>query len=112
MKHIAPFIVMIAILMIIGFVIVSLLNYRLKKRIIESGPIDENSLKFLNKLSGFGPEVLKWGIILLFGGIGLVLLEFIPYKAEESSLPYGIEAIFIAIGFLVYYFLVVRKDKS
>ena len=109
MKHLAPFIVMIAILITIATLIVVLSNYILKRRIIEKGPIDENAYKFLEKLTGTGSEVLKWGIIVLFGGIGLVVLEFVPYDANTSPLPYGVEAIFIASGFLLYYYLVQRK---
>jgi hypothetical protein len=108
MKNLAPFIVMIAILITIASIIVVLSNYTLKKRIVDKGPIDEHALKFLERLTGTGSEILKWGIIILFGGIGLVLLEFVPYDANSSPLPYGVEAIFISIGFLLYY-LIERK---
>lgn len=109
MKNLAPFIVMIAILITIASIIVVLSNYTLKKRIIDRGPLDDNAIKYLEKLNGAGSEILKWGIIILFGGIGLVVLEFVPYDANKSSLPYGIEAIFVSIGFLLYYYLVKPK---
>jgi purine-cytosine permease-like protein len=112
MKSLAPFIVMIAILITIASIIIVLSNYTLKRRIIDKGPLDEHSLKFLEKLTGAGSEILKWGIIILFGGIGLVVLEFVPFDANISPLPYGIEAIFIALGFLLYYYLVQRKSNS
>ena len=44
------------------------------------------------------------------GGLGLVVLNFIRYD-YGSSLPYGLEAMFIAAGFLVYYALM-RKQQS
>jgi hypothetical protein len=103
---------MLAILITIAVSIVAITNYNLKKKIIDRGPIDDNSLQFLNKLAGMGQEMLKWGLIILFGGIGLVLLEFIPFDAQNSPLPYGVEAICIAAGFLTYYFLVKKKDNS
>ncbi len=108
MKNLAPFFVMLALLITIAVAIVTITNYILKRRIIDRGPIDENSLLFLNKLSGLGSEVLKWGLIILFGGIGLVVLEFIPYK-QDSPLPYGVEAIFVSIGFLTYYFVAKKQ---
>jgi hypothetical protein len=111
MKHIIPFIVMIVLVIAVAIVIINAFNFKLKKRIIESGPIDDNALKFLGSISGLNSESLKWGLILLFGGIGLVVVEFLPYKFEDSPLPYGIESIFFAIGFLVYY-LLVRAKKS
>ena len=90
--------------------LINLFNYRLKKRLIETGNIDESTINFLFTTTGFRSEVLKWGLVLFFSGIGLILLEFIPYKGDHSPLPYGVESIFIALGFLVYY-LVIRKEK-
>ncbi|ACT96662.1 hypothetical protein [Dyadobacter fermentans] len=48
---------------------------------------------------------MKWGILSLFGGMGLVVIEFLPYKISESTLPDGVEAIFLAVGFLVYHYI-------
>lgn len=110
MKSLAPFIVMIAILVTIAIAIIALFNYKLKKQIVESGPLNDNSLKFLSMLPKIGSESLKWGIILFFGGLGLVVLEFVPYDADTSSLPYGVEAIFLAIGFLLYSFMSRRRN--
>ncbi len=100
-----PFFIVIGFFVIIAVVIIARYNYLLKKRILDSGPLNDESLKILKALSNFGSEALKWGIILLSGGIGLVLLEFIPFSAESSPLPYGVEIICIAGGFLIYYTL-------
>ena len=107
-----PFIVVIVFFVLIAIFILSLYNYRLKKRILDAGPLDELGLKYLRELSGFGNEALKWGLILLFGGIGFVVLEYIPYTALESPLPYGVEMIFIALGFLLYYLMMKKKSNS
>lgn len=64
----------------------------------------------LNNLTDLGSEMLKWGIILLFGGTGLIVLEFIPYN-ENSPLPYGVMTIFVSLGFLSYYFLIRNRKK-
>lgn len=111
MKQLMPFIIVIVFFTLVGIFILTLYNYRLKKKIIESGPLNENSLKFLAQLSGFGTEAAKWGIILLSAGIGLVVMEFVPYSAEDSPLPYGLEMIFIAAGFLVYYLFLTKQKK-
>ncbi|MDR6514482.1 DUF6249 domain-containing protein [Chryseobacterium camelliae] len=110
MKHLAPFIVMIAILIAISVVIVVLTNYDLKKKILNKENIDDKMFIILNNLTDFGSEMLKWGIILLFGGIGLIVLEFLPYN-EDSPLPYGVMTIFVSLGFLSYYFLMKNKKK-
>ncbi|MDR6940982.1 hypothetical protein [Mucilaginibacter pocheonensis] len=112
MKQLMPFIILIVFLILIAVFILALYNYRLKKRIINSGPLDENSLKFLAQLSS-GNDAVKWGLILLTAGIGFVVMEFIPYSAEDSPVPYGVEMIFVAAGFLLYYlFLRSQKDKT
>lgn len=84
-------------------IINSLFSYLLKKRIIGLGQIEKETLDVLLKPIGLSSEPLKWGLLLLFGGIGLVIIEFLPYEANQSSLPYGIEAVWLAIGFLTYY---------
>ncbi|MHA4806908.1 hypothetical protein ACX0G9_02310 [Flavitalea flava] len=112
MKQIAPFIVMIALLIIMAVVIISLFHYRLRKRILDAGPLDELSIRLLNQLPGSASEALKWGLIFFFGGLGLVVLAFIPSNAEDSPLPYGLEAIFLSVGFLLYYLIIKRKKPS
>lgn len=110
MKQIAPFIVMIAILIAISVVIVVLTNHDIKKKILNKENIDDKMFIILNNLTGFGSEMLKWGIILLCSGIGLIVLEFIPYN-ENSPLPYGIMTVFISLGFLTYYFFMKNHKK-
>ncbi|WP_442592034.1 hypothetical protein ACSBL2_12495 [Pedobacter sp. AW31-3R] len=113
MKQLMPFIVVIVFFILIAIFILSLYNYRLKKRIIESGPLDETGLKFLQQLSGFGSEAMKWAILLFTTGLGLIVLQFIPYSAEDSPLPYGIELLFVAAGFFLYYlFIRNQRDKQ
>jgi hypothetical protein len=108
MKQLMPFIIVIVFFILIAIFILALYNYRLKKRIIDAGPLDETGLKFLAQLSGSGNEALKWGLLLLSAGIGFVVLEFVPFSAEDSPLPYGVEMVFVAAGFLAYY-LIVKK---
>jgi len=109
-QHIAFFLVVAVLVITIAWVIIAWYNYRLKKRIIESGPLNDEAMGFVKKLSGSGTDSLKWGCIVFAGGLGLVVINYIPYEFG-SSLPYGLEAMFIAAGFLVYYGLM-RKQQS
>jgi len=107
-----PFIVVIVFFIIIAIFILALYNYRLKKRIIDSGPLDETRLKFLRELSAFGTDAMKWAIILMTTGLGLIVMQFIPYSPEDSPLPYGVELVFVAAGFFLYYlFIRNKRDK-
>ncbi|WP_184548253.1 hypothetical protein [Mucilaginibacter sp. FT3.2] len=111
MKQLMPFIIVIVFFILIAIFILALYNYRLKKRIIDAGPLDETGLKFLQHLSGFGTEAMKWGIILFTTGLGLIVMQFIPYSAEDSPLPYGVEMVFVAAGFFLYY-LFIRNHRD
>lgn len=102
---------MIGILVTIAFVIKSYLNYKLKKYILENKELDDRVMNMLQLFSGFQTDALKWGILLFFAGLGLVTLQFIGYDANDSPVPYGLEMIFLAAGFLCYYFLQ-RKEKK
>lgn len=94
-------------------------DYFLQKKMIDKGLVGADAsellkvqkselLKVQKEDNKYG--ALKWGIIILFGGIGLILLEVIPYPVD-SPLPYGVVATSLSLGFLVY-FLLVRKMKD
>ncbi|SDR02248.1 hypothetical protein SAMN05421664_3153 [Chryseobacterium soldanellicola] len=110
MKNLAPFIVMIAILIAISVIIVVITNYNLKRRILNKENIDDRMYVILNNLTGFNSEMLKWGIILLFGGVGLIVLEFLPHD-ENTPVPYGVMTVFVGLGFLTYYFVMKNQKK-
>ncbi len=97
---------------LIGFIIETIFKNRVRSKIIASGMTDGKFLENLftkpqNLDSRY--QSLKWGIIMLFAGTGLIILEFIPYK-YESPLPFGILTTSIALGFLVYYLIMESKN--
>lgn len=111
MSSVENILITVAFFVAATIIIISVLNFILKMRIIQSTPLDENVLKFLKNISDFGRETLKWGIIMFFGGISLILIDFLPEdKVTNSTIPYGIVLIFLSLGFLVYY-LVIRNKK-
>ena len=108
-----PIFGLLGIAIAIVIVIISILNHRVKIRMIKEGHVDENSIKILSQSnSEFKLDTLKWGIILLFGGLGLILLEYVPYRRNDSTLPFGIETVSLALGFLVYYFIARNGNKN
>ena len=87
-------------------------EYLLKKKMIDKGYVNQESQalfqeqgKSHNKYSA-----LKWGLVAMFGGLALVIIEFIPF-GPESSLPYGLIVLFVAVAFLIYY-SIVKKDSQ
>ncbi|MFP4093914.1 MAG: hypothetical protein ACLFUB_05490 [Cyclobacteriaceae bacterium] len=109
-EFIGPAIIIGTILFGIAGIIRVILNHSLRKKILDRNNLDETTLRAL-RLEENRYAALKWGMVVLFGGIGLILLEFIPYDAN-SSLPYGLEAVMISAGFLVYYFMVKNESVS
>ena len=54
---------------------------------------------------------LKWGLIVFFAGFALIIMEYIPV-ASYSPLPYGLFAVSVSLGFLIYYFVVKKEMNS
>jgi hypothetical protein len=86
-------------------------DYMLKKKMVDKGYVNEDTQAIFkqhttdNKYSS-----LKWGLIVLFGGLALIIMEYIPVR-PDSPMPYGLLAVFISVGFLLYYF-VAKKNAS
>jgi hypothetical protein len=84
-------------------------DYILKKKMIDKGFVNDDTQAIFkqhtaeNKFSS-----LKWGLIIFFAGLALIIMEYIP-AGPESPLPYGLFAVSVSAGFLLYYFLV-KKD--
>ena len=88
-------------------------DYVLKKKMIEKGFVNDDTQAIFkqhaeslsNKYSS-----LKWGMIVFFAGLSLIIMEFIPVQ-PDSPLPYGLFAVSVSIGFLIYYFIVQKESK-
>jgi hypothetical protein len=86
-------------------------DYILKKKMIEKGYVNEDTQAIFKRNTDENKySSLKWGLIILFAGLSLVLMDFIPYDTH-SPLPYGLFAVFVSLGFLIYYF-VVKKELN
>ena len=84
-------------------------DYILKKRMIEKGFVnDDTQAIFKQHTSDNRYSSLKWGLIIFFAGLALVMMEFIP-TGPESPLPYGLFALSVSLGFLIYYFIIKKE---
>ncbi len=95
-----------------GFIgiIKSISEYRLFNKLIVKSKteIELGEFNLPNNLSKVSN--LKWGIIMFLGGTGLVLIHCLKLSSD-SPLPYGIESISIALGFILY-FLIERYSNN
>ena len=87
-------------------------DYILKKKMIEKGFVnDETQAIFKNHSAENKYESLKWGLLALFGGLSLIIMEYIPVR-PESPLPYGLFSVFVSVGFLIYFFFVKKESTK
>lgn len=105
----------VGIIMSFGTVIVAIIsitNYQLKKRLIQSGNLSKENMEAISKnMVPLKFDNLKWGLVLLFAGIGMIIIDMLPQqKIHDFHLPMGIELISIAVGFLLYFFYMKNKE--
>jgi hypothetical protein len=89
-------------------------DYILKKKMIDKGFVnDETQAIFKQHVSSATNKYssLKWGLITFFAGLSLILMEYIPFDSY-SPLPYGLFAVSVSVGFLIYYFLVKQQESK
>ena len=84
-------------------------DYILKKKMIDKGYVNEDTQAIFKKNTDENKySSLKWGLIILFAGLSLVIMEYLQYDSA-SPLPYGLFAVFVSLGFLIYYFMVKKE---
>lgn len=89
------------------YVIKTISDNRIRRRLIESGQVDEK-IKYLyftaqNADPAYFSSV-KWGLILIALGLALFLQQFLPYRFDDE-LTFGMMFLLAGIAFIVYYFL-------
>jgi hypothetical protein len=87
-------------------------DYILKKKMIEKGFVnDETQAIFKQHSTSNTFTSLKWGLIIFFAGVSLIIMEYIP-TTPQSPLPYGLFAVSVSLGFLIYYFLMKKEIET
>jgi len=96
----------------VAFVIKVISDNRIRRRIIESGQVDEK-VKYLYFKSGkraLEPlSSVKWGMVLVAIGLALLLGQMFPYDITEM-MTIGFMFLFAGFAFLIYYFI--QKGKT
>jgi hypothetical protein len=84
-------------------------DYILKKKMIDKGFVNDDTQAIFKQHTADGKfSSLKWGLIIFFAGLSLVIMEFIP-TTPDSPLPYGLFAVSVSLGFLIYYYIVKKN---
>lgn len=56
-------------------------------------------------------SALKWGIVILAGGLALVVIQFMPYRDNDPIVP-GILMVFVGVALLIYWAFVRRHQPG
>lgn len=105
----------------IYYVIKVFTDFLLKRKLIKAGHVDKAEVLDTtpkNKEENIYPT-LKWGLVILFAGLGLLVISLIVKsdsmsnydRIVESYMSVGIELIAISLGFLVYFLITRLRSK-
>ena len=88
-------------------------DYILKKKMIDKGFVNDTTQAILKEQESLTNRfaALKWGLIVFSAGLALIVISLIDIRGDEP-LPYGIFAVFVSLGFLVYYFIVQKNSNK
>lgn len=112
MYQLAPYIMITSIFYMLTSIVMNLIQYRLKKKMVDASIFDPDTIKLLLKIPEKNSEsnnIIKWAVILFFAGFGLIVDGFLPFSWDNSTVPAGIEIVFISCGFFVYYLIKKRS---
>jgi len=96
----------------------ALTDYLLRRKIVKTGHVEKAGI-----LEAIGGETnkyptLKWGLFTLFAGAGMILIQILTRvgrlnwdQGADAFLPVGIELVFIAAGFLLFFFIASSKKQ-
>ena len=114
MIEFTPIFIVGIIFISISFVVKVISDNRIRKRLIESGKIDEK-VQFLymngGKKENNPLSSLKWGLVLVALGLALFVGQFLPYEMEGEG-TIGTMFLFSGIAFLIYYNISKNEQKE
>ena len=96
-------------------------DHLLKRKLIKAGQYEKVGILETPKASN--EEVnrypsLKWGLVALMSGLGFIIIEVIRsvnpklIDYRNAVLPIGILLVFVSLGFLIYFFIMNRKQNQ
>ncbi|HHI02698.1 MAG: hypothetical protein DRP51_00260 [Candidatus Zixiibacteriota bacterium] len=95
-----------------AYIIKMSLDYFTRKHMIEKGLIGEEAAKmFRTNSEVFLPSSLKWGLVLTFVGVVIVILQILPVYVS-SEVYFGVMLIAAGAAMLIYYGLASMKAKE
>lgn len=106
------FLIPIAFFFMLGYVAKSIADYRLKKKIVEKGLVDDKLKHLFKGMEEHCPlNSLKWGLLSTAIGFGLLVGYQMPDYRYDPEIVFAFMLIFAGLSLLIYYFLADRILK-
>ena len=97
---------------VIAYIVKMSLDYATRKQMIEKGLVGEEAAKmFKTNAEVFLPSSLKWGLVLTFVGVVIVILQLLPTYVS-CEVYFGVMLIAAGGAMLIYYGLATMKAKE
>ncbi|MBU1320669.1 MAG: hypothetical protein KKG33_02985 [candidate division Zixibacteria bacterium] len=97
---------MVIVFFTIGFVVKIILDYSMRKKLIEKGLVDKN-VKYLFSDGGPAKSSLKWGMVLIGIGVAIIIGRIVPYRWSDEITVSGI-FILAGLAMVIYYAIAPR----
>lgn len=95
-----------------AYIIKMSLNYFTRKHLIEKGLVGDEAAKLFKADAEVSlPASLKWGLVLTFVGVVIVILQVLPVYVS-SEVYFGVMLIAAGMAMLIYYALASMKAKE
>ncbi len=115
--------VIVTAIVFLGFyyIIKMFTDYLLKRRIVKSGHIEKADILQPVQPVDDEPQTLKslkWALVSVMAGLGMIVAYVVgdlygmdSYGMERSMISFGIELLFIGLGFFIYFFIAIKHKK-
>jgi hypothetical protein len=116
MEHLEEILIPLASFWLIFMIIKTSLDYKTRKSLIDKGMVNEK-VRFLSKYENGFMGSLKWGLVLLGIGVGLLIYKIVPastfvYRGDEEVFAFGMMSLCAGVGLVIYYFIASSMSKK
>ena len=97
---------------IVAYIVRISLEYGTRKKMIEKGLVgDEAKNLFRTNIELFLPSSLKWGMVLTFVGLVIIVMKLLPVFIS-AEVAFGVMLVAAGIAMLAYYFMASSKARE
>lgn len=112
----AEFLIPIAFFFMCGYVVKAFADYRLKKKIVEQGLVDDKLKHLFKGMEEHGPlSSLKWGLLSIAVGVGLFVGYQMPDYRYDPEIGFAFMLMFAGVALILYYVVadrILKRNKN